>query len=320
MSPVRKTLNLVGEIVHKGSNPRKHHYVPQCWLSGFTEDGEKTSRLWQSDLNSGRQWPTTSADAGHRRDFYRLTDPSKDPLLIEKKLSEIEDTIAPILKRLDKELRMPDDDELGSLIVFMAIQWVRVPAFRPVVLGIMESTMQSNMSDALSSPEAWSQTLRDAGIPNSSPGSDYHKMREFIESGDYSFSAPNDWYIKTGFTASLDVIDSLEKKSWGVAISENGEFIGSDNPIVLDGPAGEKMGFANAGVIIYPVSRHVVLYGTASPVSLQAMNRTDVARHNTFMMITASDYVFSHRSDFIWLDENEQCQTDLSLFHKERFV
>jgi hypothetical protein len=96
--------------------------------------------------------------------------------------------------------------------------------------------------------------------------------------------------------------------------------IGSDNPLVLDGPAGRKIGFENAGVIIYPVSRHVVLYGAASPANLQPMNRTDVARHNTFMMTTASDYVFSHRSDFVWLDENEQCQTDLNLFHKEKFV
>jgi hypothetical protein len=117
----------------------------------------------------------------------------------------------------------------------------------------------------------------------------------------------------------LDVIASLEKRSWGVSVSQSGDFIGSDNPIVLDGPAGERMGFENAGVIIYPVGRHVVLYGLASAINLPANNRMDVARHNTFMMLTASNYVFSPRPDFVWLDENQQCQTDLSLFHKGRF-
>jgi Protein of unknown function (DUF4238) len=304
----------------KGSNPRAHHYVPQCWLAGFTEDGNNAARLWQSNLKTGKQWPTTPLNAGHRRDFYRLTDPEKDPVMIEKKLSEIEGTIAPILKRLDNDRRMPDADELGSLIVFMAIQWIRVPAFRPTIQGVTESLMQEHMADALSTPEAWSQVLRQAGIPADSPGSDYQKMREFIESGAYYINADNDWHVKTGFTAAIDVIESLENRFWGISVSEKGDFIASDNPVVLDGPAGQKMGFENAGVVIYPVSRHLVLYGTLSPGESGPMDRLDVARHNTVMMLTASDYVFSHRPDFVWLDENDGCQTDLSLFHQERFV
>jgi hypothetical protein len=131
-------------------------------LDSWRAGGGKAARLWQSDLKTGKQWPTTPLNAGHRRDFYRLTDPDKDPVMIEKKLSEIEGTIAPILKRLDSERRMSDADELGSLIVFMAIQWIRVPAFRPTVLGVTESLMQERMANALSTPVAWSQVLREA--------------------------------------------------------------------------------------------------------------------------------------------------------------
>lgn len=51
------------------TTPRKHHYVPQCYLSGFTiEPG--SSRLHVLDKESGRSYPSRIGDAGCERDFY----------------------------------------------------------------------------------------------------------------------------------------------------------------------------------------------------------------------------------------------------------
>jgi hypothetical protein len=50
------------------------------------------------------------------------------------------------------------------------------------------------------------------------------------------------------------------------------------------------------------------------------MGPADVARHNTFMMMTASSYVYSHRHDFPWLDAEGRIQTDASLFSKSTFA
>jgi Protein of unknown function (DUF4238) len=75
---------------------------------GFTESAQKDGRLWQTDVDAHRQWPTSPLNAGHQRDFYRLSDPREDPLAVETKLSEIEGTVAPILQRLDQERRLPD--------------------------------------------------------------------------------------------------------------------------------------------------------------------------------------------------------------------
>lgn len=299
---------------------RAHHYVPQCWLTGFTESAQKDGRLWQTDLDAHRQWPTSPLNAGHQRDFYRLSDPRKDPLAIETKLSEIEGSIAPILQRLDQERRLPDADELGSLIVFMAIQWIRVPAFRPILFDFTDSFLQANMEEALATPESWERALRAAQIPAGTEGSDYQRAREFFQSRDYSLNLENDWYLKSGFTAAINVMESLEKRYWGIAVSDAGDFIASDNPVVMDGPAGERMGFENAGVVIYPVSRHLVLYGTRTPTSIPPMEPADVARHNTFMMMTASRYIYSHRPDFPWLDAEGKIQTDGHLFSKLTFA
>jgi hypothetical protein len=74
--------------------------------------------------------------AGFIRDFYRLeAERVDDPVIAEKALSQIEDAIAPILRRIDQETRGPTEEELVHLLYFMAIQWTRVPAFRRCAWG-----------------------------------------------------------------------------------------------------------------------------------------------------------------------------------------
>ena len=58
--------------------------------------------------------------------------------MIEKELSQIEDAIAPILRDIDREMRPPTVEEMEPLLCFMAVQWSRVPAFRPFVLDVMD--------------------------------------------------------------------------------------------------------------------------------------------------------------------------------------
>src|ERR1700690_209802 len=101
--------------------PRAHHFVPQCWLAGFTETGQKDGRLWVTDLTRQKQWPSSPSNAGHRRDFYRVSEPQPDPVIVEKILSKIENVIAPLLKTLDDEQRAPREDELETLSDFIAI-------------------------------------------------------------------------------------------------------------------------------------------------------------------------------------------------------
>ena len=116
------------------SEPRAHHYVPQCWLSGFTSTRELDGRLWVTDFKRTKQWPSSPPNVGHSRDFYRISEPNLDPVTVEKFYSKIEDRIAPLLKDLDREKRTPTKNEMESICIFMAFQWSRVPAFRPKIV------------------------------------------------------------------------------------------------------------------------------------------------------------------------------------------
>ena len=103
--------------------PRKHHYVPQFYLAGFTDNGIPEGRLHVLDKAKEKQWPSTAKDTGHQRDFH-LVDlgPGVDPMGVEKKLAHMEGQQSAVLKRiLEEEALPPDDDEaVGDLMAFVA--------------------------------------------------------------------------------------------------------------------------------------------------------------------------------------------------------
>jgi hypothetical protein len=297
---------------------RAHHFVPQCWLAGFTDTGETDGMLWVTDLKRKKQWRCKPSEAGHRRDFYRIDDPAhSDPLAIEKIFSRVESDVVPVFRILTHEKRGPKDGiELGTLLEYMAIQWIRVPTFR----AIIGRTVYSHFSDdVLSSRESWERALRKAGVPADNPDADYSQAVAALASGEISFSARPEFYIKHGAELLEEIDACLKKMQWNWLVSESGQFIGFDSPVALDGEAGQPVGFKNAGVVIYPVNRHLLLFGTQDAVTVPPITTKMIAHHNTFAMISADEQVYSHRPDFHWLDKTIKCQNDWRLFSRDDF-
>ncbi len=312
----------MGATSQKNPEPRAHHFAPQCWLAGFTDTGRKDGRLFVTDLKRRKQWPGSPPNAGHQRDFYRISEDATDPVAFERIFSQFEGVIAPILRSLYEEPREPSVEEMASLLSFAALQYIRVPAFRPVLLRIADSINRSIVSGALKSPAAWAAALKKADIQADSPGADYEGMlkfeRDVIETGDYKLSAENEFYLVRGFKAAASsIMPALKSRYWGTIISPSGSFIASDNPVVMDGPKGRMTGFKSADIVFFVVNRHILLCGTNVPVMRPHVNRKLIARHNTFFLLTAEDQIYSHVPDFCWLDETGQVRDDWAGFSKE---
>jgi hypothetical protein len=300
--------------------PRRHHYVPRCWLAGFTDTGDQDGRLFVTDFDRRKQWGAVPGTAGFIRDFYRLEDENaSDPALVEKALSQIESEVAPILRAIDRERRSPMVEEVEPLLYFIAIQWSRVPAFRPLVLGIIEKLSDEKVRENLESPESWKRALEAAGMSPTDPGAGYEEMKEAYEAKSFTLTAPTDWYVQQSFKAVESILPGLQKRFWTTLISPSGSFIGSDNPVILEGPKGPMIGFENAELISYALSRHVTLWGTLQRIEYPLMSRKYIAHMNTLGMLKAEAQTFSHAPDFCWLDEHEKYQTDWKLFSKDKY-
>lgn len=50
----------------------KHHYVPKCYLKGFTEGGEDSSLFWCAPINNDISFKTSPNDSCAKRDYYTV--------------------------------------------------------------------------------------------------------------------------------------------------------------------------------------------------------------------------------------------------------
>ena len=119
-------------------------------------------------------------------------------------------------------------------------------------------------------------------------------MVEFERGHNYTLSAEPEWFLHRGFKAIEGIVSSLAERFWRASVSSSGSFIGSDDPVSMDGPNGQDIGFKSAEVVMFPVSRHFLVYGTNCRVKATNTTRKRIAAHNTFTMLTADKQVYSH--------------------------
>jgi Protein of unknown function (DUF4238) len=301
------------------SDARRHHYNPRCWLAGFTLEGTQEARLFVTDLRRRKQWMSTPSGSAHERDFYRLVETVNfDPLLFEKWLGRIESDAAPVFRELDRHPDRLTLDHQETLLCFIASQWIRTPAYRAWLLEVAQAFHKSEMEKVLETRETWLSGLKEAGLNPDHPGAEYHRMKEFIERGAYTLSAENDWFVNRGLQMFEKLVAELRDRYWHPIISENGNFIASDSPVLMDGPQGEMIGFKSAEAVVFTVTRHVILVGAQQPFRWGRVNRRAIARHNTFAIVNATAQVYSPVAEFCWADANDEYRTDWRLYSESK--
>ena len=210
---------------------------------------------------------------------------------------------------------------MEDLLTFMALQWTRVPSFRSTALRIAGSFLRGAAEKALAIPETWAAALSKTGIAPEAEGGSYEEAKEFHKaSQDRKLTAKTDWFLKEAFEAMKVIVPVLRARNWWAPISKSGSFIATDNPVVVDGPRGEAIGFVTADIVMFPVNRHLLLWSGKERSDVPLMRRNGIAHINAQAMLWASGQTYSHRADFCWMDENRKYQTDWHLFEKKNYV
>lgn len=122
------------------SEPRKHHYLPQFYLRGFAANGRS---IFQIEKPGGRGYLSSIHDTAAIRDYHELdTDEAGDHAVIEKRLAGIEAKLAVALAgAIQHGLTSPETHNL--LVQFVALLWVRVPAFKAGIEAFLQNSVRS---------------------------------------------------------------------------------------------------------------------------------------------------------------------------------
>lgn len=306
-------------------NTRKHHYLPQFYLAGFTESGNRGSFLWWLDRINGECRRSKPVNVAVQRDYYRVNIPGLNTNFMENYFARIENHVSILLQKINKEHKILEEGEFEDLIAFVTQIYLRTPKWRQFMRkSLLDATdLQARM--LLSKKERWERTIeqfRQEGgeFPDAYT---YEEMKKAYEEGEI-FPSPNqEFEMMCIIWGTIELTPILMARKWSLLISNDphGGFVTSDAALTpfWNKPGCEKfpMGFAlNSVDVLFPLSNHLCLLGCwdMEPKTLH-VNENMVAFFNKEVMFGAERYVYCSSPDCPALMPNETVGTAEALLN-----
>ncbi len=301
------------------SQPRRHHYIPQMYLAGFTSDGTKDGQLYTIDLKQKKRWNCRPTGIANERDFYRVDIPGVDPFVIEHGFAEIEGAIATVLKDVFKTKKLPSGDNLITLLHLVALSSSKVPVMRQQMGKPIVEVTKRVLDLTLSSQEHYYSTLKSMkndGIDVSKYPT-YEDVKKTHTNDGFVISPSQNWNVQSSLMMIDILLPLFKKRNWGLVIPKNPSdtFICSDNPVSLMWTKEELLkyppGFGLRNTMVFmPLCCNIGLMGLFAPMSpLMEFNSLGIASLNTETLSHAHKQIYSRDMSFKILGENDSLQS-----------
>lgn len=261
----------------------KHHYIPKCYLKGFTNGGENSSPFWAVPINNDQPFPTCPNDACAQRDYYTVD--HGNPLIVEDFYAEqIEPNISKAISHINEHSCLPSNDDMRHLILLLATLYLRVPLHRENLEIPMRRTKE--IVDSMS---------RDINVSNKS-AFDYSKTD----------------LIRTELRL-LDVVQRcLSNKFYQLHIVEDEslDVITSDNPFVLSHPNGRKgfyFGLNTSNIeICVPITSKAILIAKNEQMKEGTFPATKemIGLMNTKLALSAHRFFYSKTEEILLIRDD----------------
>ena len=301
-------------LKNKSKEPRRHHYLPQCYLRGFAETREEGAPLHAFDVTEKRWFATIPRHVGYVKDFNRVDDPQHAPSALERALVGIEGEYARVLKAMHESRTMPSEQRdyvfLLNLIAGVAI---RNPRMRRKIHGMYAQTERIVSDLLLATKDRYETTIRQMkrdGYPVNESVT-YESMKGFHERNEYDLIVSQTAYFKREMAGMDAILPLLYRRKWTVLVAPDTEhqFITSDQPVILlwngdvslrtrertpPGHAHQKT------VVIFPVMKELAIIGSfIDPPRSAVVDALRVAKVNTYTLVFAQRQVYASRPSLI---------------------
>lgn len=264
------------------SQPRKHHFLPQFYLRGFSADGISLHQVWK---RSDRSVGCRIKDVAAIRDFHELDfDDAADPLAIERELAAVEGEMAADVASLLRD-GITNSRALVQTIGFVALQRMRVPAVKRHIEQSLGATIR-----------AMAETLERQGkLPPPPPG-----LEEALKIENLRIQVSN-WKcmeLMFGMGTNPDVINIMCNMRAYLFRAPAGSFATCDQPVALYRAAQSPYGVGPASrdvEISVPLSSDTLLLLTHSDEDDVEREATaeEISEFNRRTCVMADEYVYT---------------------------
>ncbi len=259
------------------SEPRKHHYLSQFYLRGFSADEKGIYQIEKSTL---RGYGSSIKDAAAMRDYHILDyEDAEDPQVVEKHLSEYEGLLASALERVVSD-GIADEKDHIEIISLVALMRFRVPAFKSFISKSMSEVVRS----------AGVMLERKGMLPAPPEG-----LEEELRMSSLKIEIKNWACLQQMFklATDADLIKIMLDMRYQLIEAPPGEFfLTGDQPVALFSPSATTRDSYGAGLatrdveLTFPLTRQLLLklswadsgprHGVASLSDLDELNRRTV--------------------------------------------
>jgi len=261
----------------------RHHYIPKCYLKGFTEGGENNSKFWCVPINNDSPFQTSPNDSCVIRDYYTVQ--HLNSLIVENWYAEIiEPQVSKAIEQIKKNSCLPIQEEMQYLILLLATLYLRVPSFRESMEIPMRRTKE--IIDSMS---------QDVRISNKD---------------EFSYNQTD--LIKSELKLINKIKKCLSNKYYQLFIIENAEdqVITSDRPFILSHLKGGQnfhFGLNTPNIeICVPITKNVIIIARNENLN----EGTFVARKemigliNTKLCLSADRFLYSSNTNILLVDDD----------------
>jgi hypothetical protein len=298
------------------TEPRKHHFVSQFYLAGFTNNGSKDGILYCFDILNKRSWPSNTKEVGDERDFNRIDAAGVSPGLLERELATLETGFSAAFRAIKETRMLPSGDHFNSIMNFIALIGVRNPAHRANVDATRSQLLRVTMELYLQSRERWEQLKSKAlndGL-ESIKDLTYEEAKKYLLENDWQLKNDPNSFHPLEFGVLEEVVQLLARRDWTLIIApEPFHFITTDRPVVLAWtlpnttvPYGPGFGSLHSAVH-FALDRNLALLGRFSDTSgtIEA-NDSLVGGINSMLAVNARRFVYGPDNPFLMLDEDDR--------------
>lgn len=297
-----------GELELAGQ-PRKHHYVPQFYLAGFTMSDSKEGDLYVLDRGQRKTWKSTPKGTAHKRDFHAIdAGPDGDEMAVEKTLGQLEGQWSASLASVIESESLPEDESFGDLMLFVAFMAVRVLRMRDILSDFIDRVSKTQIQLMLATDEgraSFRKTLAQLGHTMSDE--DFEQLLQFGKSDEYTVNYEQTWHVQEMVRVATTLAPLLGLRKWCLWIAGDSapDLICSDSPVAptwavpMPGPISPAFGTPNT-IVSLPLNRRVALVSMIEETLPQIrLDRNGVASVNSMTAMYAKQ-LYSPEPDFVW--------------------
>lgn len=306
-----------------GDQPRRHHFVPQFYLAGFTETGSADGDLYVFDQKQRKRWKSSPKGSAFQRDFHAIdAGPGGDTMIVEKALSTLEGKWSTVLRQGIERQALPEGELLGDLMVFVAFMAVRVRRIREVLSKFVDQTSKKEIFATFATEKGRTSFREFMGRQGQSlSDEEFNQLVAFGLSGQFDIDYEQTWHVQQIVEMAISLAPILSLRQWVLWTVEPDapDLICSDSPVTptwmvpVRGPYSPAFGTPNT-IVSVPLNRRMALVSMKeTKLPENQLNRDNVAIINSATGRHANQ-LYAASPDFVWATKSHKVGNADDLF------